>query len=507
MKKGLKIFGAVLAVLLALLIVLPFALRGKIGDIVKTEANKMLNARLDFESLDVSLIRRFPKASLELRGLTLTGIDKFEGDTIVAADRISVAVDVMSLFGDDGFEVSKVLLVRPSVYGHKLADGSVSWDVMKPSDDDDDDDDDDDSPSTFRLSLKAFDVKEAQLCYADDSTRMFAATMPLDLSLKGDMSADETDLKLKLTAGGLTYRSEGTTLLSGARAELVAEVEADLENNRYTLSDNTLRLNNIALSLDGRVELDDDAVKMDLRANTSRVEFRDILSMIPAFYTRDFKDLTAGGSMTLAAWVRGEMKGERLPAFNLALKVADGSFKYASLPQGVTGINIDAAVANPGGTADATTADVSKFTATFAGNTLAATLRVATPVSDLDFAASAEGKVDLGAVKDVYPLGDSIRLDGRLTVDLKAAARVSGNKWVELIPMKELLPTTGYIRGGCSPLGMKRHFPTYIHRTATDYPFIYISAGVRGLQLKLAPADLIRAVAAVAADISAPAEA
>ena len=87
-------------------------------------------------------------------------------------------------------------------------------------------------------------------------------------------------------------------------------------------------------------------------------------------------------------------------------------------------------------------------------------------------------------------------------VDLKAAARVSGNKWVELIPMKELLPTTGYIRGGCSPLGMKRRFPTYIHRTATDFPFIYISAGVRGLQLKLAPADLIRAVDAVAADIS-----
>ena len=422
MKKGLKIFGIVLAVLLALLIVLPFALRGKIGDIVKTEANKMLNARLDFESLDVSLIRRFPKASLELRGLTLVGVDKFEGDTIVAADRISVAVDVMSLFDDDGFEITKVLLVRPSVYGHKLADGSVSWDVMKPTGDDDDDDDDD---SAFSLSLKAFDIKEARLRYADDTTQRYASTMPLDLSLKGDLSADRTALKLKMTAAGLTYRSEGTTLLSGATAELDAAIDADLENNRFTLSDNTLRLNNIAMSLDGWVELDDDAIGMDLRANTSRVEFRDILSMIPAFYTRDFKNLTAGGSMTLAAWVKGTMQGDRLPAFNVALKVSDGSFKYASLPQGVSGINIDAAVANPGGTADATVADVSKFTATFAGNTLGATVHVATPVSDMNFAASAVGKVDLGAVKDVYPLGDSIRLDGRLTVDLKAAARMS----------------------------------------------------------------------------------
>lgn len=65
-------------------------------------------------------------------------------------------------------------------------------------------------------------------------------------------------------------------------------------------------------------------------------------------------------------------------------------------------------------------------------------------------------------------------------VDLKAAARVSGNKKVDLIPVKELLPVTGYIRGGCSPVGMKKAFPTYIHSTALDHPFIYISAGVRG---------------------------
>ena len=87
-------------------------------------------------------------------------------------------------------------------------------------------------------------------------------------------------------------------------------------------------------------------------------------------------------------------------------------------------------------------------------------------------------------------------------VDLKAAARVSGNKKVDLIPMKELLPVTGYIRGGCSPVGMKKAFPTYIHASASEHPFIYISAGVRGLQLKLAPADLAAYVRAAFAEIS-----
>lgn len=92
-------------------------------------------------------------------------------------------------------------------------------------------------------------------------------------------------------------------------------------------------------------------------------------------------------------------------------------------------------------------------------------------------------------------------IPGDREVDLKAAARVSGNKKCDLIPMKELLPTTGYIRGGCSPIGMKKPFPVFIHRTASDHPFIYISAGIRGLQIRIAPADLLRFTGAATADL------
>ena len=83
-------------------------------------------------------------------------------------------------------------------------------------------------------------------------------------------------------------------------------------------------------------------------------------------------------------------------------------------------------------------------------------------------------------------------IPGELEIDLKLAAKVSGNKKCELLPLKELLPTTGYIRGGCSPIGMKKNFPTYIHETCTGFPSIYVSAGVRGLQIKIVPGDLIK---------------
>lgn len=82
-------------------------------------------------------------------------------------------------------------------------------------------------------------------------------------------------------------------------------------------------------------------------------------------------------------------------------------------------------------------------------------------------------------------------IPGHCEVDLKKAARASGNKSVAMIPMKELLPTTGYIRGGCTPIGMKKRFPTFLHTTALDFSHIYISAGVRGLQLRIAPPDLV----------------
>ncbi len=88
-------------------------------------------------------------------------------------------------------------------------------------------------------------------------------------------------------------------------------------------------------------------------------------------------------------------------------------------------------------------------------------------------------------------------------VDLKKAARVSGNKKADLIPMKELLPLTGYMRGGCSPVGMKKPFPTFFHSTCTDFDYIYVSAGVRGLQFKIAPQTLVDFAGATVTDLTA----
>lgn len=88
-----------------------------------------------------------------------------------------------------------------------------------------------------------------------------------------------------------------------------------------------------------------------------------------------------------------------------------------------------------------------------------------------------------------------------MEVDLKKAAKITGNKKVEFLPLKELLPTTGYIRGGCSPIGMKKKFPTFIHESAKDFETISVSGGMRGLQVILSPEILKDFIGASFADL------
>jgi Cys-tRNA(Pro)/Cys-tRNA(Cys) deacylase len=124
-------------------------------------------------------------------------------------------------------------------------------------------------------------------------------------------------------------------------------------------------------------------------------------------------------------------------------------------------------------------------------------------------AVSVAGKIGAPAetvFKTLVTVGDKTGytvfvIPGNCELNLKKAAAASGNRKIEMIRMKDLLPVTGYIRGGCSPIGMKKLFPTYIDETAQLYDEIHVSPGVRGMQVKLSPFDLQRLVDAKFSDL------
>lgn len=425
MKKFFLFLAVLVAVVLVAAVTIPLAFRGKITQIVKREANEMLRAQLDFEKLDISLLRHFPNASLQLKGLTLVGQDRFAGDTIASVERISVVVDLWSIFGDEGFEVSKLFVVRPTVRAHKLADGSVNWDVVKASDQSSEVAAEPSEPSSFRLQMRNLRITDAVVHYRDDSTGIRFSASPLSLRLRGDMSAAQTDLDLRLSAERIRIASGGMTLLSGAEAEIDAIITADLETNRFTFTRNTLRLNAIELGVDGWVELRDGSVAMDLKAACEQVQFKDVLSLIPAFYTRDFRNLSASGELAMSLWARGEMSGATLPAFELKLGVTQGGFRYSSRPKAVTDINLTAKVSNPGGVMDRTVVDIPQFGLKMASNSVTASLHATNLISNPTFRVEAAGRVDLGQIRDVYPLAKGVELDGLFVADLKVAGQMS----------------------------------------------------------------------------------
>lgn len=424
-KKGLKITGIVIGTILVIMLVLPFAFKGKILEIVKKEANNMLNAKLEFADLNLSFFSHFPKASIELQQLSLTGIGDFEKDTLVSAKEIDIAVNIMSLFGDKGIEINHIILEKPQVKAIKSANGNVNWDIMKPDTTTTAETDTTSSNSSFALKLKKFTIEDGRIAYIDDSSKMEFHTQKLNLKISGDMSTESTSVDCHMTTQNIDFISGAVPYLKNAEFEMEMKVLADLANNKFTFDENKLRLNVIELNLDGWIALLENDMDMDIRLNSPKIEFKDILSLIPGIYQNNFESLTAKGALDFKAAAKGKMTDNLLPQFSFLLNVKDGMINYADMPKAIDNINIHISAENPGGSADLTTLNIDNLSFKMAGNPFKLTLNASTPVSDLNFKATANGTLNLNMIKDVYPLGDSVKLSGILTTALSFAGKMS----------------------------------------------------------------------------------
>lgn len=425
MKKGLKITGIVLGVILILMLLLPFALQGKIAGIVKTEGNKMLNAQFDFKNLSISLFRNFPQASVTLEDFWLKGAGDFANDTLVQAGEVTAAVNLFSLFGDSGYDISQISIKDTRLHAIVLSDGRVNWDIMKP-----DRDVTAETPamekesSPFKVKLQRFVIKDLNLIYDDRQGNTYADIRNLNALCAGDLSSDHTALQLEAETESLTYRMNGIPFLANANIYAKMDVDADLANNKYVLKKNEFRLNAINAGIDGWVALKDPAIDMDLKLNTNEIGFKEILSLVPAIYANEFSNLKTDGTATLTAYAKGIMQGDTVPQFNIDMQVKNAMFRYPSLSAGVDQIDINANAKNPGGSIDLTTISINPLSFRLAGNPFSLTAEIKTPISDPDFKAEAKGMLDLGMIKQVYPL-DSMELNGTVNADMQLASRLS----------------------------------------------------------------------------------
>ena len=423
-KKTMRIAGITFGVILLLLLILPFAFQGKLAKLVKEEGNKMLNAQFDFRTLNISLLRNFPSASVSLEDFWLKGTGPFENDTLIQAGELTAAVNLFSLFGDGGYDISRIIVKDTRVHAIVLEDGRSNWDVMKPSPDAETPEDET-AQETFRIKLQKLSVDNLSVVYDDRQGGVFADLSRLEADCSGDFGSDRTVVDLKMETPSLTCRTGGIPLLNKVSLEADMDVDADLAGGKFTLRENMLRLNAIQLNLDGWLAQTKQGMDMDLRLSTNEVGFKELLSLIPAIYAKDFQDLKTDGKVTLNAFARESIEGNtKVPQFEVNLDVKDAFFRYPSLPAGVEKINISARGRHAGGPLDATEISVAPFNFVLADNPFSLNATVKTPVSDPDFHLTARGKLDLGKVKEVYPL-DDMQLNGIVQADLELGGRLS----------------------------------------------------------------------------------
>lgn len=424
MKKALKVIGIIVAVILVIMISIPLFFSSKIETIAKREVNNMLNGEFDFSSLDISLFKNFPKASLTLNDFWVKGTGQFETDTIVRAKELTATVNMLSLFGDS-FEVDKIILDDANIKAVIAKNGKVNWDILKETTEEPTTEKTPESDGNFALKLNQLAIRNLALLFDNQETKESIKFDEFNLKLKGDLSSKHTVVELTTDIPKINYTTNNVSLLNNLALKAKINIDADLENNRYTLKQNEIQINAIKASIDGYVALkENDAMDIDLKLNSEKIGFKDILSLIPAIYSNEFKSLKTDGTATLSAFAKGEYKGNQLPKFDIKLEIQSGMFRYPSLPTAVEKINVLAQISNPGGIADATVIKINPLSFSAAENPFQLTAKITHPVTDPRFSLAMFGIIDLGKVKDFYPLED-MELNGLINADLKVSGQSS----------------------------------------------------------------------------------
>ena len=428
MKKLLKkislISGIVIVAFLIILALIPVLFKSKILQIVKNEANKSLNATVEFSDVSLSLFRGFPSINMKLKDLYVVGIDEFEQDTLIKFDELSANLNLKSVVFGNKIKVNSIVLEKPDIYVKVLYDGKANYDIVKTDSTDTDEPDNeekDEEPKkddkAFIIALKKFEINNANIIYDDKEIDIYSVIENLNFNLKGDLSEDFTSIELLLTIDSLTVNSEGIQYVDRASFLFDSELDADMVKQKYTFKDNLLKINEIELGFDGYVEMPDSNITMDISFATRVTEFKSLLSMIPAVYQKDFDDIQTSGTFKFEGFAKGTYNSESIPAFEVDFAVNDAWFQYPELPQAVTDINIAVHVENPGDI-DINTIDISRFQFKMAKNPVNAKIYVKTSAADIYTKGDINAKINLSTVSQFYPLEDNMTLSGLLDMDL-----------------------------------------------------------------------------------------
>lgn len=421
LRKILLIAAGLIIILLAAILILPVVYKDKIVSMAKEEINKTINARVDFGDFDLTLFRSFPDFSLSLNKLSITGLEPFKGDTLLGAEELMLRIDLMSVIKGGPYDILDIRLREPVINLLVLKDGRANWDIAKA----------DSSaatggePGKFKVALRNYAIENGRLKYDDASMGFQLELEGVQHEGKGDFTQDLFKFRTLTRADRTELWYGGIKYLHHIRTELKADLDMDMPNMKFTFLDNELRLNELALAFKGWLAMPGENIDMDLSFEAKQNEFRHFLSMIPGVYSEQFKDLKSSGTMGFKGFVKGTYAENKMPAFGINLKIANGQFQYPSLPVAVNNVQLLLDLSNPDGVPDHTLIDLQRMHAELGREAFDAALRVRTPVSDPYLQGMVKGKINLANIGKMVPLEKGTTIKGQMNADLKFDGRMS----------------------------------------------------------------------------------
>ncbi|MBK9330705.1 MAG: AsmA family protein [Sphingobacteriales bacterium] len=422
MKKFYYVFVGLIFLLITAAVALPFLFKDKIIAKAKEQIGNYIDAKTDFESIDLSLlknIRNFPNIALGIDNLVIIGNAPFEGDTLLNLGNAKVSLDLMSILKGNEYKVEQIELSDVALNAIVNKDGLENWNIVKQSKDTSAD-------KPFKLALNKLILSNVNLTYDDLKNDNHLKLDNLQHTGKGDFTADVFDYTSQTDIQKINFSQGIISYLKNATLAFDSKLTIDQQKKKYSFKDNKLSLNDLGLLFNGFIEMPDSTqTKMDITFKADKTTFKSLLSLIPAIYAKDFDAVKTSGNLALDGMLKGVYQRNSYPAFALNIKVDNGKFQYPNLPTAVSDIFIDAHVKNAGGSLDNTVVNIPDLRLRMANEPVVARLNVTTPVSDPAVDLSAKGKINLPDIQKFYPLDGVQKLAGNANVDITLKAKKS----------------------------------------------------------------------------------
>lgn len=406
--------------------IFPLVFKDAIIERVKSEANAHLDAELNFESVDLSLISSFPYFGFSLEGLSLEGKGDFEGKRLAEVGDFGLKIDLMSVISGKSYQIEKIELSDVYLNLMILENGKSNFDILKADSSQVDSAALEGASSPFNLALRAYSLKNFNFHFLDQEADLDFSMYGLNHSGSGDFSESTVALETETEIASLNFIMEGISYLRKVQIASDFDLKFDQEKFAFEFGDNSIRLNDLNLNFKGGLEMPGDSMLLDLKFEAPSNALKDLISLIPAYYYQDFEALMASGDFNLLGAVKGVYHGaqEIYPAFVTELRVRDGYIQYPDLPSSINRLTLDLTVSNKSNKLEATIINLSRFTASIAGSPVYGNFKLGDQLGDPTVVTSFKGDLDMLGLMQVLPM-PGYNLSGNILADFAIATKLS----------------------------------------------------------------------------------